>query len=45
MIQMAKVVQMGWLSLSLSYWLIDVGIVSASAGLQIRNPHLLTFNM
>ena len=45
MIQMAEVVQIGWLSLSLSCWLIDVGIVSTFAGLQIRNPHLLTCNI
>ena len=42
---MAEVVQMGWLSLSLSCWPIVVGVVSASTGLQTRNPHLLTCNM
>ena len=45
MIQMAEVVQIRWLSLSLSNWLIDVGIVFASAVLQTRNSHLLTCNV
>ena len=48
MIQMAEVVQIGWLSLvelELVLLLIAIGIVSASTGLQTRNPHLLTCNM